>query len=293
MQADKASCLRYLVVICVIMFINFYRYFQFELYTDILRPIQQYPVTYIEQAIVIATICNPPKCNEKNYRNFVKSLELHGYRVSRLNVTGEFTWSRMALVYSSYAASIRPLDQLIVFTDSSDVIAQESPNILVDKYIRISQGKPILIGMEAHCSNSRKCHKLNNRETSETSRPNIKYVNGGFVMGKASEVSQLWKEVGRSYADSQLGLGFMADKYIDKIALDYNQSIVANNVHYEWIMNYNFSDNGVICKQDGIKPSFLHVLCHTCLSNDEVNGPHVYQRILNTTLKNYLPLYGR
>ena len=238
----------------------------------------------------VASVCQGTDCL-KSFGNMQSSLNRRGFKLHRIEIQGSFSWINLALAYADFAQSRIPLDSLVVFIDASDVLAQGCAVELVNRYERLVrlQHKSILLGVESHCSNPRKCHKLQNiHPPIKRIRSNeLHYINGGFVMGTVAACEAAWREIARRFEDTQLGWGQYADEHPDIVALDWNQEVVASNTAEEWTRSFQVVpgigvehieklNNGTVASP---QPIFLHALCHTCSDSHPTGkgGPKAFK----------------
>ena len=260
----------------------------------------------LDSTLNIVTCCQGKKCID-NFGVIKQSLSDRGFNLFRIEVDGNFSWPKLAFAYADFAVQRLPKQSIAVFLDSSDMLAQGCPNELLRKFQLITQStnRSILAGVESHCSNAGKCHQFKRVIPSASRlRPELQYLNGGFVMGKVQACADAWREIGNRFQDTQLGWGVYADEHPDIVALDWDQIVVASNTASEWNLEFimepslgvqpkyaqyniinsvtHFSNSTNI----STKPIFLHVLCRSCTKSHSIGkgGPEAYARIANFIL---------
>jgi hypothetical protein len=114
-----------------------------------------------------------------------------------------------------------PADRLLVNTDCYDVVFAGPAEELVEKFVLFQ--KRIVVGGEGVCFLN--CF----RHSQWVNHPKYRWVNGGFVMGRASDLLKLYKFVYKtSPGDDQVGIAMYLQQYAEEIAVDGKQALVAN-----------------------------------------------------------------
>ena len=187
--------------------------------------------------------------NGTRVRHFAASAAVWGVDFRMLGVGqpwGGFDW--MAKTYARAMAQLPP-DQLTIVMDSTDAFAQASEAEVVAAFERVSMGKPIVLSLETGCPRTR-CTEApaaaGEVEAAEayTGIPGLKNVNGGFVMGRAAALKQLW-EFTAAHAccantkhnqkpSAQLGIGRFFTAHPELVAFDRTQQLCAQiqNMRY-------------------------------------------------------------
>lgn len=261
------------------------------------------------QKITIVTVCQGSSCLH-NFGSIRNSLFDRGYNLFRIEISGAFNWPKLALAYSEFALKFIPSDHIAVYLDASDILAQGCPSELLSRYHELvaGQNKSMVVGVESHCSNKNKCHKLKNIDPPDVRirSKELKYINGGFVAGTVEATSRAWKEIGLRFKDTQLGLGTYVDEHPDIVAIDWNQQIVASNTAQEWSEHFTMAPPFGVTHKSMVRtnggetavgsvaatsskeaqPVFVHVLCHTCGDRHPTGrgGPQAYRSIVDLVL---------
>jgi preprotein translocase subunit SecE len=143
-------------------------------------------------------------------------------------------------------------NKLICIVDSYDLIIAGPQKELVDKFNKYN--KKIVVGTEDVCGPN--CFRtdipvINNK------RPNI---NGGFIIGKAKDINNLYKNVLQlcSY-DDQVGIAKYAKANSNDFYLDSEQSMVLNLNYGKEIKDLELLNNGrFLYKPTNVKPIIIH-----------------------------------
>lgn len=165
--------------------------------------------------------------NEKNIllTNLENSLDDYGYNYK---IIGEgVKWVNfMTKIQASYDF-IKKVDyDIIAVIDAYDVLACDTPNILIDKFLQFR--KNIVVGSENDCGGN--CTPLNRYFTvTNSKRGRYNYANGGFYMGYREDILFMLKYIlNLGIADDQIGLGEFMNEYPDNICLDRNGALISN-----------------------------------------------------------------
>jgi hypothetical protein len=126
--------------------------------------------------------------------------------------------TKMNLV-REYTRSL-PAGEIVAVVDCYDLLMTGPVGELLSKFQWLN--KPVVIGAESVCGS-------NCKPVSANTSCDEKYVNGGFVMGKASALTVVYAEA-QSFCphDDQLGLCHCVNKHPGWFHLDHEQFLVCN-----------------------------------------------------------------
>lgn len=111
--------------------------------------------------------------------------------------------------------------EVVVVVDAYDLIFAGPPEELQSKYNAFHT--PIVVGGEDTCILN--CH----RHSCPVNNNDYKYVNGGCVVGTVDALAAVYAyALAHSPHDDQIGIAKYMDEHCDQVAVDGNQSIVAN-----------------------------------------------------------------
>ena len=187
--------------------------------------------------------------NSTRVRHFAASAVVWGVDFRMLGVGqpwGGFDW--MAKTYARVMGQL-PAEQLTIVMDSTDAFVQASAEDVVSAFERVARGKPIVLSLETGCPRTR-CTEApavaGEAEAAEaiTGIPGLRNINGGFVMGRAGALKQLWEYTAahaccantkhNQKPSAQLGIGRFLTAYPDLVAFDRTQQLCAQiqNMRY-------------------------------------------------------------
>ncbi len=125
-----------------------------------------------------------------------------------------------------YLSSVPP-HLLVAKVDCYDVVLAGSPQELVDKFLSI--GRPVVFGGERRCAKGMNCEPAAPLKCQLDKTLKNRYVNGGFVMGRAKDLLKVYKFMrDNNYNDDQLGAANYWMLHCDTVHVDDAQSLVAN-----------------------------------------------------------------
>lgn len=116
-------------------------------------------------------------------------------------------------------------DEIIIFTDSYDLLFLRPPEILLEKYKKLCLNRELLIGYETNCSKQ----ACDERYIQKCGFKNHSYLNTGFIMGPVKEILKGYQHsVDNNIMDDQRGWGNYLYTYCPKVYIDTKSEIVLN-----------------------------------------------------------------
>ena len=248
--------------------------------------------------------------NSTRVRHFAASAAVWGVDFRMLGAGqpwGGFDW--MAKLYAHTMGQLPP-DQLTIVMDSTDAFAQASDTEIIAAFKRVSQGKPIVLSLETGCPRTR-CTEAPSQAgdagatESVTGIPGLRNVNGGFVMGRASALKQLWEYTSahaccantkhNQKPSAQLGIGRFLAAHPEMVAFDRTQQLCAQiqnmrynqfKRHYEIVALNRTQRNGALQIRQQLRNS--HSRIASCFVH--VPGMHeIYRKSHKTNERIMLP----
>jgi len=174
----------------------------------------------------------------------------YNYKILGLGKKWEGFETKINLIID-YTSKCNP-DKLICIVDSYDLIVAGPQSELINKFHK--HNKKIIVGTEDVCGPN--CFRTDIPVTYKK-RPNI---NGGFIMGHAKNINNLYKNVLKlcSY-DDQVGIAKYAKMHSNDFHLDSEQSLVLNLNYGKEIKDLELLENGrFLYKPTNIKPVIVH-----------------------------------
>jgi hypothetical protein len=164
-------------------------------------------------------------------------------------------------VMNTFLKRLNP-DELIVFTDSYDLLFLQSPNVLLKKYRKLCPNWELLIGYEQSCVKE----SCDYSYIKSCGFKEHNYLNTGFIMGKNKDVLKGYQHsIDNNITDDQRGWGNYLSKYCPKVYIDVNSEIVLNLFPEGFISNMTLNP---IYKNFDIKNDILY-------NKDDKNYPVV------------------
>ena len=166
-------------------------------------------------------------------------------------------------------------DQLIVFTDNYDVIANDHVSVLVEKYRRYYDGKIVFAG-ETSCWPIESMASEYPKTDDETA---CRFLNSGLFMGYVRDVKQLVDSPIANNEDDQL---YYTKKFLsnsDKIVIDYKSRLFLclNGI----VSDIEIDKSKSCIRYKNERPVFVHG-----------NGPESIKVFLNNIVTNYCMNYN-
>ena len=235
------------------------------------------------RALTVSTVssnrgaCRSAACQLKQKRRkaFEQSVRASSLQFAVLgNSSSWHSWLWMSTQYEMHAAAVAAQhpEHLVVAIDSSDGLVQADgeEGILAAYRQVVSQspmGQPLVMALETGCV-SGFCVRIPSLPTPSRVPGNF-HVNGGFVMGPARLMQQLWHAVAftnvscchKGRMHPQLGMGKFALLHPELVVFDTHQRLAAViNLHdpTEWTRHYHATNGFITNRHTQIKPAFLH-----------------------------------
>lgn len=143
-------------------------------------------------------------------------------------------------------------EELIVFTDSFDLLFLQPPQVLLEKYNKICPNGELLIGHDPSCVKE----SCDERYIKKCGFKDHTYLNTGFIMGKNKDVVKGYKHsVENNITDDQRGWGNYLYTHCPKVYIDINSEIVLNLFPKGSVSNKTYK---VIRKDFEIKDNILY-----------------------------------
>lgn len=219
--------------------------------------------------LIIVAYSNKENIHSLNYR---MSLKKQGYNFKI--VGNKETWINYLTKIKAYHKYVKKLMKnekrlkgrkydLVCLTDCHDVIACDSPENLISKYLTFNSdivfsAEPIClkekcIYLKDYWSDKKK-GKLNENETEN------KFLNSGFIIGKINTIYEALQFVldqeQFGITDDQLAYCMYATKYPKKISLDHTSKLcgtIGTN-----LMEYEVINNKIMYTKTKENPCFIH-----------------------------------
>lgn len=209
----------------------------------------------------------PPSCDRlgpfHRTQLFRLSARAHGMTFTPLGARKTWRgWTWMSDMYAQYASNIakdRGNDSILVMIDSADVVVQRDAVHLLREFHRFAA--PLVVALETGCpggaaadpGTAGRCvpMRLSARaprmapilkgslrsSASSTAFPDLRYVNGGFVVGRAWAMARMWRAIARNENNlscchrgafnPQLRVGRFARLHPEMVAYDTSQRLCA------------------------------------------------------------------
>jgi len=177
----------------------------------------------------------------------------------------------MSSQYEEHALLEHDPDRLLVAMDSSDGVVQAPGSAaIIEAYKRVvgrgARSQQLVMGLETGCVPGF-CVKIPAVQT--PALPGNYHVNGGFVMGPARLMYQMWHDVATTNVSCchngrmhpQLGMGNFALRHPELVTFDVQQRLIAIiNLRdsNELPTNYQVEGGYVRNRNTGMRPAFLH-----------------------------------
>lgn len=158
--------------------------------------------------------------------------------------------------YYDYAVA-QPPDRIILSIDGYDMFCTGPPEELLTKYR--SYNRPIVVGAETFCgANCMPVKKWWGQASMEPSA--VRYCNSGFIMGRAREMTMMYKHMLLSGKDDdQLAACAFVEDYPALIALDVQMALVGNITPIDFHrIKWDVRQQRIIHAKNGEKPCFIH-----------------------------------
>ena len=174
--------------------------------------------------VLVATEWTP------TFENLRRSLHQFGYNYNVLGWGLKWEgWKWRSKLYLKFLETQRSSD-VFVFMDAYDTLATKTPKEALEAYIAFQ--KPLIVGAEWYCGNSKNCGKVDAWwERQKIKPPRKKHANAGFLMGNAAILENLygWIVNYSPYEDDQLSLAAWINNFGDATtALDTGSALVCN-----------------------------------------------------------------
>ena len=182
---------------------------------------------------IIITYDNEPT---KNTEFFIKTLENNRWNYKLIGEGDKWEGFITKIISCSKELGTLPEGQIVVLSDSRDVVCVRSPKAFIDGFN--SFNKDIVVSMELFCDGF--IDELDNCEHVQctpltkywkhhkiTHLPSRKFVNAGLICGKAIALKTMldWV-INNNYNDDQLGIGNYINNFPDRVALDTEADIL-------------------------------------------------------------------
>jgi hypothetical protein len=171
---------------------------------------------------------------------FRDTLARNGWSV-RVVGEGE-TWVGFLSKVRAYRAvcDTLPDEQLVIFSDSRDVLCLRPPHAFVDafSYMVSANATPfeILCSAEIFCDSlhevkddyvGTKCVSLSRYYARNGIRPGLRpFVNSGLIAGTVRALRDMWQWIlDKGYTDDQYGVGMYMNTFPEKVCLDSNADV--------------------------------------------------------------------
>lgn len=147
-------------------------------------------------------------------------------------------------------------DELVAVVDCYDLLMVRPPEALIQAYAHYTNDSTYTIvnGAETRCGY--------NCEKQTCSHQKNFQCNGGFVMGPASHLIELYEYVlEHSPTDDQIGIGLYRNKHCNKVSLDTQRKLVANIYGLDaWRRELGYNkDKTIKFKPTGELPCAIHM----------------------------------
>lgn len=161
-------------------------------------------------------------------KDFEKTLQNLGYQYEILGIGHIWKgWKTKMKLCRDKLATMKP-NTITIVCDSYDLLFIQKPEEILKKYKKIANNK-VLVGLENACPPNcdSKVPEVCNFENPYY--PNYKYVNGGFIMGPAYLLLDIYQhQLDNKIEDDQIGLGSWVKNNCNKVIPDYKFEIIAN-----------------------------------------------------------------
>lgn len=180
-------------------------------------------------------------------------------------------WEGYLSKFPVYISALKelPKDMLVIICDCYDVLIQNYSHIAITRYNEIKSkmyNDIIITGTEDIIEIGITGHELTNywKLRSNSNVPSDKYLNSGFIMGKANDVFNFYtdglnilKELSLNVTNDQVPLSLIIEKNPSKYYLDTNSDIIGtvmlNDLNTRFIVKEK-----VIDTRNNISPIFIH-----------------------------------
>jgi len=201
----------------------------------------------------LITVCTDT--NNYYYKNWLYTANKHNHDVVVLGSDIKWTGFKLknTLVYN-YCTEHHDPDELIVVVDSYDLFVQHSPETLKKRF-ELSGRPKLIFGIENTICLPYNCIHL------ECNADKHKYtINGGFIMGKASDLAELYKFVLKNSPwDDQLGFSMYRNINCGPdIHMDISHQFVANIIAFKDKNNLQVNNDEALIRYKGSDSVFLH-----------------------------------
>ncbi len=179
-----------------------------------------------------------------------------GYDYRLLGVGTE--WKGFGTLIQIMVDHLSSLDAgtLVAKVDCYDVVLAAPPEELVHKFL--SYNASLVFGGERQCAKGMNCEPTAPERCQLSKDQKNRYVNGGFVMGKAKDLLRVYRFMqDKGYDDDQLGLANYWMLHCGHVHLDDDQSLVAN-VWSSKDLQWNESKQRFQVKYSGAYPVVIH-----------------------------------
>ena len=198
--------------------------------------------------------------NSTRVQHFAVTAALYGVEFRMLGV-GQ-AWQGFGWMAHQYAATVAqlPPEQIAIVMDCTDAFVQSSEADIRAAFLRVAGDKPIVLSLESGCPRTRCTEAPTTPGEVEAAEkqvgiPSLTHVNGGFVMGKAWALKQLWNYAANhscctntkrnKWPSAQLGIGRFMLAHPHMVAVDRRQHLCAqiNNMRRnEWRLHYELTN---------------------------------------------------
>lgn len=203
--------------------------------------------------VKIIAFANDP--NEPMLINFIRSLKKFGYDYAIIG--NGIKWENFMTKIRECLKYIKTLNphQLVAIVDAYDVMATGPSDEFIAKYK--SYGKPLVVGSETYCGSN--CIPLDSFWITDK-RPNLQYANGGFYVGPAWKVSQLFNfMLTLGTGDDQEALCTYINNYSEEVALDTKAKLVGNITQFDFgHLDFHAEKGRIYHKLTNEYPLFIH-----------------------------------
>lgn len=212
------------------------------------------------------------------YERYISSCEKYGIETTVMGLNKKWSGGNMALgpgggqkvnLLREYLPLVGD-DELFVFTDNYDVIANDHVSVLIDRYKQHYDGKIVFAGETSCWPDKSLCHRYPVVEDDVVTR----YLNSGLFIGYARDIKRLVETPIENNADDQL---YYTLKYLsndNNIVIDYKCRLFLCLNGITDRIEVDKSKSCVTYK--GERPVFVHG-----------NGPESMKIFLNNIVTNY------
>jgi hypothetical protein len=192
--------------------------------------------------------------NTSGYINFKNSFsKFNGWQIKIIGWKTKWEgWITRMMAYRDYCKTCPP-DQILVLLDGYDILCLQDSKNFIEKYKKID--KKYVFGCENMCAEYINCRK-----------PMIwqnyykifnKYINGGCIIGKASDLYYLYKWCIdlKHTADDQIALSHFMDHHYKDVYLDIDSIFVYNDSLAKTATIQNINNTITV---DNKNPYFIH-----------------------------------